>query len=136
MVTVILLLYGETILITCITLSLTIVLKLIFLPEIIPDSILLILVKSTCRRFLPLCLVRKKGKAAGPDRIAMEAFIYGNSMLFMHLSFLFNLFLMHCYIPPQFMQSLIVPLVKAKGGDLTGLMLCLISSQIFRNQFV
>ena len=62
---------------------------------------------------------QKKGKAAGPDRIAMEAFIYGNSMLFMHLSFLFNLFLMHCYIPPQFMQSLIVPLVKAKGGDLT-----------------
>jgi Reverse transcriptase (RNA-dependent DNA polymerase) len=64
-------------------------------------------------------LKQKKGKAAGPDGIAMEAFIYGNNMLVMHLSFLFNLFLMHCHVPPLLVQSLIVPLVKAKGGDLT-----------------
>ena len=62
---------------------------------------------------------QKKGKAAGPDGIAMEAFIYGNMQLSVHLSLLFNLFIMHCHIPSVFMQSVIVHLVKAKGGDLT-----------------
>ena len=62
---------------------------------------------------------QKKGKAVGPDGIAMEAFMYGNPTLFIHLSLLFNLFIAHCYIPLTFMQSVIVPLVKVKGGDLT-----------------
>jgi hypothetical protein len=64
-------------------------------------------------------LKQKKGKAAGPDGIAMEAFIFGNARLSVHLSLLFNLFIMHCHLPSLFMQSVIVPLVKAKGGDLT-----------------
>jgi hypothetical protein len=64
---------------------------------------------------------QKKGKAAGPDGIAMEAFTFGNARLFVHLSFLFNLFMTHRHIPPLFMQSVIIPLVKAKGGDLSDL---------------
>jgi len=61
---------------------------------------------------------QKKGKSAGPDGIAMEALMLGNSRLFIHLNLLFNLFLSHNHIPQLFMQSLIVPLVKAKSGDL------------------
>lgn len=61
---------------------------------------------------------QKKGKAVGPDGIAMEAFIFGNARLLVHLSFLFNLFITHCHIPAYFMQSVIVPLVKVKSGDL------------------
>ena len=64
---------------------------------------------------------QKKGKAAGPDGIAMEAFTYGNARLLVHLSFLFNLFLAHRHIPPLFMQSVIIPLVKTRGGDLSDL---------------
>jgi len=67
---------------------------------------------------------QKKGKAAGPDGIAMEAFIYGNMWLSVHLRLLFNLFTTHCHIPTLFMQSVIVPLVKAKGGDLTDVNNC------------
>ena len=33
---------------------------------------------------------QKQGKAAGPDGLAMEAFIYGNTRLPVHLSLLFN----------------------------------------------
>ena len=62
---------------------------------------------------------QKKGKAAGPDGLAVEAYIYGSSKLFIHLSILFNLVITHCYLPDAFMQSTIVPLVKCKGGDIT-----------------
>ena len=62
---------------------------------------------------------QKKGKTAGPDGIAMEAFIFGNIRLFTHLSLLFNMFITHSHVPQAFMQSVIVPLVKAKCGDIT-----------------
>ena len=62
---------------------------------------------------------QKKGKSAGPDGIAMEAFIYGNCRLFTHLSLLFNMFITHSHVPQAFMQSVIVPLVKAECGDIT-----------------
>jgi len=55
---------------------------------------------------------QKKGKSSGPDGIPMEAFIYGNARLFVHLSFIFNLFIMHGYIPTPFIQSVIIPLAK------------------------
>ena len=66
-------------------------------------------------------LKQKKGKAAGPDGLSMEAFIFANANLHVHLSFLFNLFILHQHIPAAFMKSVIVPLVKAKGGDLSDL---------------
>jgi hypothetical protein len=62
---------------------------------------------------------QKRSKAAGPDGIAMEAFLFGNARLHVHLSIMFNLFLSHCHIPQLFSQSVIVPLVKAKSGDLS-----------------
>ena len=62
---------------------------------------------------------QKKGKACGPDGIAMEAFMFACPQFYIHRSLLFNLFILHCHIPPLSMQSVIVPLVKSKGGDLT-----------------
>ena len=60
----------------------------------------------------------KKGRAAGPDGINAEAFIYGGHKLYVHIAFLFNLFISHCYLPSEFMQSTVVPLVKVKGGNM------------------
>ena len=62
---------------------------------------------------------QKKNKAAGPDGLQAEAFIYGQARLYAHLSILFGLFCKHQYVPVKFAQSTIVPLVKCKGGDLT-----------------
>ena len=42
----------------------------------------------------------------------------GCPKLYVHLSVLFNLFLSHYYLPPAFVQSTIVPLVKLKNGNL------------------
>ena len=61
---------------------------------------------------------QKKGKAAGLDGIHMEAYTYGGCRLFVHISILFNLFVKYCYLPKNFMSSVIVPLVKCKTKDL------------------
>jgi len=45
--------------------------------------------------------------------------MFANTRLFVHLSILFNLLIVHCRIPLMFMKSVIVPLVKIKGGDIT-----------------
>jgi len=61
---------------------------------------------------------QKKGKYTGPDGIAMEAFINGSSKLLVHLAILFTMFVDHRYVPGKFMHSIIIPLVKCKGGTL------------------
>jgi len=61
----------------------------------------------------------KHGKAAGPDGVHMEAFIHGGPRLTVYLCILFNLFLMHGYVPAALCQSTIIPLVKCKSGDLS-----------------
>ena len=52
------------------------------------------------------------------DGIAVEAIVNGGYKLTIHLSLLFNLFIQFRYLPNSFMQSVIVPLVKSKSGDL------------------
>ena len=49
----------------------------------------------------------------------MEAIIYGGNRLIVHLCLLFNMFLRATYLPIVFMQSVIIPLVKMKSGDLS-----------------
>jgi hypothetical protein len=73
----------------------------------------------TVQEIIAAVTKQKKGKAAGPDGIAMEAFIFGNIRLFTHLCLLFNMFIIHSHVPQAFMQSVIVPLVKAKCGDIS-----------------
>ena len=69
------------------------------------------LVESICKQ--------KQGKAIGPDGIAMESIIHADNRLLVHLSIMFNLFLKARYVPPTFIQSTIIPLVKLKSGDLS-----------------
>ena len=64
------------------------------------------------------CARQKCGKAVRIDGIAMEAFVHGGYRLFVHMCFLFNLFIKFAYLPRLFMQCLIVPLVKCKTGNL------------------
>ena len=62
-----------------------------------------------------------KGKSAGPDGINMEAFIYSGLCMRTHLCLLFNMCIVHGYLPNPFMECVIIPLVKNKGGDFTDL---------------
>ena len=61
---------------------------------------------------------QKKDKSAGPNGIFLESLIYANR-LHVHLSLLFTFCLRHCYLPKACMNSVLMPLVKNKGGDLT-----------------
>jgi len=77
---------------------------------------------STCsvtiQHVIDACNKQKTGKAAGPDGIAMKAFMHGGLRLQLHLTLLINMFLHTGYLPHSFMQSIIIPLVKSKTGDL------------------
>jgi hypothetical protein len=64
------------------------------------------------------CQQQKCGKAVGSDGISMEAFIYGGTRLYVHISLLFYLFLKFSFLPTAFMKSITIPLVKYKSGDL------------------
>ena len=68
---------------------------------------------------LNACTRQKCGKSVGIDGIAMDAFVHGGSRLYVHMCFLFNLFIKFAYLPPLFMRCLIVPLVKCKTGNLS-----------------
>jgi len=59
----------------------------------------------------------KKGKAAGLDGLAAEHFVYADSSLCVLLSLLFTCMLTHGHLPPLFMQSAILPIIKNKTGD-------------------
>ena len=72
-------------------------------------------------RVVDICSNQKIGKSPGPDGISGEALKWACKSLFVHLSFLFNLFLKFDYLPTEFMQSVIIPLVKNKTGDLSDL---------------
>ncbi len=58
-------------------------------------------------------------KSYGPDGVAPEAIKYGGSVLAVHLTLLFNMFISHCYIPVDLIQTTIVPLLKNKAGDIS-----------------
>ena len=62
---------------------------------------------------------QKQRKAIGPDGMATESIIHADSRLLVHLSIMFNLFLEARYVPPAFIQSTIIPLVKLKSGELS-----------------
>ena len=48
---------------------------------------------------------QKMHKAAGPDGMQMEAFIYRCHRLYVYLSALFNIFAKHRYIPSDFCRA-------------------------------
>jgi len=77
------------------------------------SSILLQLMKFLWR------LGIKKDKSAGPNGIFMESLIYADNRLHVHLSLLFTFCLRHCCLPKACMDSVLMPLMKNKGGYLT-----------------
>ena len=62
---------------------------------------------------------QKSGKSPGLDGICMEALIHASPRLAVHVWLLFNLFVRHGYLPKTFMQSVIVPIIKDKTGNLS-----------------
>ena len=61
----------------------------------------------------------KENKAVGTDMTDTEAYIYGSPRLFAHLGILFTWFIRHTHLPGKFLQSILIPLVKNIGGDLS-----------------
>ena len=49
----------------------------------------------------------KTGKACGVDGFAAEHFIYANKIIHIYLSFLYNCFISHGYLPRDFMKTAI-----------------------------
>ena len=76
-------------------------------------------VTITVQDLAEACTRQKCGKAVGLDGIAMEAFMHGGHRLHVHLCMLFNMFVSSGYVPDSFMNSVIVPLVKCKTGNLS-----------------
>ena len=62
---------------------------------------------------------QSKGKSAGRNGLFMESFIYACPELWIHLSLFYTMCIRHCFLPANFMQVTITPLVKNKGGNLT-----------------
>ena len=61
----------------------------------------------------------KTGKAAGKDGLAGENFKYAHERLYVLLTLCFNSMIAHGYIAEGVMESIIIPLVKDKKGDIT-----------------
>ena len=59
------------------------------------------------------------GKAAGMDGLSGESFTYAYHILSVLLSICFTCMFKHCYLPIGMLNSVIVPLVKNKNGDLS-----------------
>ena len=59
------------------------------------------------------------GKAVGADNLSCEHYKFSSNRLHVLLALLYSAFLIHGFLPDDFMKSIIVPLVKDKTGDLT-----------------
>jgi len=71
----------------------------------------------TVKEVIGAIMGQKKSKAAGPNGLAMETFIYGGTKIWIHLSLLYTFRIKHCFLPAHFMD--IIPVIKNKGGDKT-----------------
>ena len=60
----------------------------------------------------------KCGKACGSDSLFAEHYIHADSRLAVLLSTFFTSALTHGHVPDASMQSILVPLIKNKAGDL------------------
>ena len=81
----------------------------------------------------------KRGKAAGADNLTAEHILYSHPSIVIHLRRLFNLILKHSYVPVQFGNGIIIPLVKDHNGDVCnvdnyrGITLSPVVSKIFES---
>jgi hypothetical protein len=61
----------------------------------------------------------KLGKAAGIDKIVAEHIIHAHPYTIYHLTNVFNLVIIHGYVPNKFGHVIIVPLLKDRCGDVS-----------------
>ena len=61
----------------------------------------------------------QKSKSAGLDNLTIEHFKYASDTLYVLLSIVINCMIIHGYIPSKFMDTLLIPMVKDKTGDIT-----------------
>ena len=61
----------------------------------------------------------KSGKSAGTDSVQSEHFKYAHKKVAGLLSMLFNAMFIHNHLPPKFMETVIVPIIKDKKGNIT-----------------
>ena len=61
----------------------------------------------------------KNGKAAGLDNLSAEYFKYADDKLSILLSFVLNAMVIHNYIPDEMLDTIIVPLIKDKNGNVS-----------------
>ena len=59
----------------------------------------------------------KLGKAYGVNGVSAEHFLHAHNVLHVLLSLLFRSFITHGYLPPDFMKTALVPIIKNKTGD-------------------
>jgi len=58
-------------------------------------------------------------KSPGTDQISAESLRYAHSSICVYLSIFFNLCIVHCFVPSQCLETLIVPIVKNSSGDIS-----------------
>ena len=61
----------------------------------------------------------KTGKSPGPDNLTAEHLKYGGRKLILVLTYFFNLFLRHNYLPSSLMDICLTPVVKDLKKDIT-----------------
>ena len=59
----------------------------------------------------------KSEKSCGVDGLAAEHFLFAHRITPVFLSLLFNPFILHGYLPVDYMKTAIVPIIKNKTGD-------------------
>ena len=78
----------------------------------------------------------KEGKSSNSN-LAAENILYGSPKLIVHLHLLFNALLQHSFVPVDFLQGTISPIVKDASGDINavdnyrGVTLCSVLSHMF-----
>ena len=58
-----------------------------------------------------------RGKSPGHDSLSIEHLQHAGPRLAELIAFLFNLCIVHSYLPPNLMRTVVVPIVKNKTGD-------------------
>ena len=61
----------------------------------------------------------KLKKSSGVDEIEAEHLSFGGFELSIHMSIAFTAFLRHSFVPSQWLQSFIVPIIKDRKGDIS-----------------
>ena len=61
----------------------------------------------------------ERGKACALDGIFAEHLLYAGDQLPVLLTLLFNMCILHGYLPPQMISTVLIPIIKNKSGDVT-----------------